>query len=78
MNILIMGKSKLLCYISTGVIGMVGGVVNDQADADEDMSVQQRLILAGGSALSEGGGLVGDLTGVEVAANAMAVTGKCQ
>ncbi len=57
------------------VVGMAGGVVSDQAEADDDMSVKQRLILAGGSVLTEGGGVVGDLTGVDIAADALAVAG---
>ena len=51
------------------------GCVHDQGEADEDMSVKQRLLLAGGSALSEGGGAVGDLTGVDVAADVLDVAG---
>ena len=31
---------------------LVGGVVKDQAEADEGMSFKQRVALAGGSALS--------------------------
>lgn len=57
-------------------MGVVGGVVNDQGEADDEMSVKQRLVLAGGSALSEGGGAVGDLTGVEVAAETLDVAGE--
>ncbi len=44
--------------------GMAGGVVSDQADADDDMSIKQRL-------LTEGGGVMGDLTGVDIAADAL-------
>ena len=58
------------------MVGVVGGVVSDQADADEDMSMQQRLFLAGGSALNEGGDLVGELTGEQLAADALTVAGK--
>ena len=58
------------------MVGAIGGVVSDQADADDDMSVQQRLLLAGGSALNEGGDLVGELTGVQVAADALTVAGE--
>ena len=55
---------------------MLGGVVSDQAEADEDMTFKQRLLLAGGSALSEGGGVVDDLTGIQVVADVLDVTGK--
>ncbi len=65
-----------LCPSLTGVVSAVGGVVSDQADADEDMSVKQRLILAGGSVLNEGGGLVEDLTGQQLAADALTVAGE--
>jgi len=36
------------------------GVVRDQADADEDMSLTQRLALAGGSTLEGVGGMMDD------------------
>ena len=55
---------------------MAGGVVSDQAEADEDMSVKQRLVLAGGSALGEGSGMVGDMTDLQVVADAMEVAGE--
>ncbi len=34
------------------------GIIRDQAEADEDMSIQQRLILAGGSTLEGVGGMM--------------------
>ena len=58
------------------VVGVAAGVVNDQAEADEEMSLKQRLVLAGGSALAEGGGAVDDLTGVSLAADALEVAGR--
>ena len=57
-------------------MGAVGGVVKDQAEADEDMSLKQRLVLAGGSALSEGGGVIADATGSQVAGDVLKVAGK--
>lgn len=57
-------------------MGVVGGVVHDQGEADDDMSVKQRLLLAGGSTIGEVGGAVGDLTGVEVVADALDVAGE--
>lgn len=57
-------------------MGVVGGVVSDQAEADEEMSVKQRLILAGGSVLAEGGGAVRDLTGEQLGADTLEVAGK--
>ena len=49
------------------------GVARDQAEADEDMSVKQRLILAGGSAV----GGASEMVDNEVIASAMEVTGVC-
>lgn len=63
-------------FLVAAVVGMAGGVVSDQAEADEDMSVKQRLVLAGGSVLAEGGGAVGDLTGVDLAADGLEVAGE--
>lgn len=57
---------------------MAGGVVSDQADADEDMSVKQRLLLAAGSTLTEGSGLVGDQTDIQLVAEAIEVTGQLE
>lgn len=57
---------------------MAGGVVSDQADADEDMSVKQRLLLAAGSTLTEGSDLVGDQTGIQLVAEAIEVTGQLE
>ena len=50
--------------------------MKDQAEADEDMSLKQRLVLAGGSALSEGGGVIADATGSQVAGDVLEVAGK--
>jgi len=60
----------------TAVVGVVGGVVHDQGEADDDMSVKQRLLLAGGSTLAEGSGAVRDLTGVDAAADVLEVAGE--
>lgn len=57
-------------------MGVAGGVVSDQADADEDMSVKQRLLLAAGSTLTEGSDLVGDQTDIQLVAEAIEVTGQ--
>ena len=73
---IIANKLSCTCIICAAVIGMAGGVVTDQANADEDMSLEQRLALAGGSVLTEGGGVVGDLTGVDIAADVLDVAGK--
>ena len=59
----------------TGVVGVAAGVVGDQAEADEDMSIQQRLALAGGSALGGAGEMVGDMTDVPLAGDALQVAG---
>ena len=59
-------------YHSTGVLGTAGGVAKDQAEADEDMSLKQRAVLAGGSALSGASEMVDN----EVVASAMEVGGK--
>lgn len=71
-----MKKLRLNFLFLAAVVGMAGGVVTDQAEADEEMSVKQRLILAGGSALAEGGGVVSDLTGVQLAADGLEVAGE--
>ena len=47
-------------------------MVKDQAEADEDMSLKQRLVLAGGSALSGGSEMVDN----EVLAAVMEVGGE--
>ena len=57
------------------VVGVAAGVVSDQAEADEEMSLKQRLVLAGGSTLAEGGGVVDELTGVSLAADVLEVAG---
>ena len=59
-----------------GVMGVAAGVVGDQAEADEEMSVKQRLILAGGSAVGGAGEMVGDMTDIQLAADAIQVTGE--
>ncbi len=59
-------------------VGVVGGVVHDQGEADDDMSAKQRLILAAGSTISEVGGAVGDLTGNDIAADTLDVAGICK
>lgn len=58
------------------MVGAVGGVVGDQAAADKDMSMQQRALLAGGSALDKGGDLVEKLTDEQVAADVLTVAGE--
>ena len=68
-------KQSIMTPIAAAV-GVVGGVVHDQGEADDDMSVKQRLMLAGGSTLAEGGGAVRDLTGVDAAGDALEVAGK--
>lgn len=47
-------------------------MVKDQAEADEDMSLKQRLVLAGGSTLSGASEMVDN----EVVAGAMEVGGE--
>lgn len=69
-------SNNSLPLLVSAIVGMAGGVVSDQAEADEEMSVKQRLMLAGGSVLAEGGGAVGDLTGVQLAADALEVAGE--
>ena len=58
--------------VHTGVLATAGGVAKDQAEADEDMSVKQRLVLAGGSALSGASEMVDN----EAVAGAMEVGGE--
>lgn len=55
---------------------MAAGVVSDQAEADEDMSIQQRLALAGGSTLGGAGEMVGDMTDIPLAGDALQVAGE--
>ena len=57
---------------SPGALNTAAGVAKDQADADEDMSVQQRLLLAGGSTL----GGASEMVDNEIVAGAMEVGGK--
>ena len=54
------------------MISTAGGVTRDQAEADEDMSIKQRLVLAGGSAV----GGASEMVDNEVIANAMEVAGS--
>lgn len=56
----------------TGVLSTAAGVTRDQAEADEDMSIQQRLILAGGSTL-EG---TSEMVDNDILADALEVTGE--
>lgn len=53
------------------MISTAGGVARDQAEADEDMSIKQRLVLAGGSAV----GGASEMVDNEVIASAMEVAG---
>ena len=55
-----------MLYISAG------GILTDQAEADEDMSVQQRLLLAEGSTL----GGASEMVDNEIVAGAMEVGGE--
>ena len=50
----------------------IGGVITDQAEADEDMSLKQRLVLAGGSAMTGASEMVDN----EIISGAMEVAGK--
>ena len=43
-----------------GVLTAAGRVIRDQADADEDLSIKQRVALAGGSAIGGSGEALGD------------------
>ena len=61
-------KSVPIC---TGVMTTAATVLKDQADADQDMSIGQRLALAGGSAL-EG---AGDAVGIEGVTEVLQVAG---
>ena len=54
------------------MISTAGGVARDQAEADEDMSIKQRLVLAGGSTV----GGASEMVDNEVIANAMEVAGS--
>ena len=57
---------SLLVYIySSGVLLAAGRVVRDQADADEDLSIKQRVALAGGSAIGGTGEALGATLGEE-------------
>ena len=46
-------------------------MAGDQAEADKEMSIKQRLVLAGGSAV----GGASEMVEIEIVANAMEVTG---
>lgn len=65
--------SFTLSVSHAGVLGTAAGVAHDQAEADEEMSLQQRLILAGGSVL-EG---TSEMVDNEVISGAMEVGGRC-
>ena len=54
------------------MLSTAAGVTRDQAEADSDMSVQQRLILAGGSTLEGVSGMVED----EILADTLEVAGE--
>ncbi len=56
----------------TGVLSTAAGVTRDQAEADPDMSLQQRLILAGGSTL-EG---VSEMVDNDILADTLEVAGR--
>ena len=55
------------------MLGTAAGVAHDQAEADEEMSLQQRMVLAGGSVL-EG---TSEMVDNEVISGAMEVGGRC-
>ena len=57
---------------NSGVLNTAGGVVHDQGEADEDMSVQKRLVLAGGSGLEGASGMVDN----EAVSKTMEATGR--
>ena len=50
---------------TVGVLTAAGRVVRDQADADEDLSIKQRVALAGGSAIGGTGEALGATLGDE-------------
>ena len=52
--------------IHIGVLTAAGRVVRDQADADEDLSIKQRVALAGGSAIEGTGEALGATLGEEL------------
>ena len=56
----------------------VGTVVQDQAEADEDLSIKQRVALAGGSAIGGTGEALGATVGEDVQplTDALEVTSK--
>lgn len=65
--------SHLRCnHLLAGVLSTAAGVAKDQAEADEDMSIKQRLVLAGGSTLTGASEMVDN----EIIAGAMEVAGK--
>ena len=59
-------------HACTGVLSTAAGVTRDQAEADEDMTIQQRLILAGGSTL-EG---VSEMVEDDILADVLEVAGE--
>ena len=52
-------------FYSSGVLLAAGRVARDQADADEDLSIKQRVALAGGSAIGGTGEALGATMGEE-------------
>ena len=55
-----------MVYIySSGVLLAAGRVARDQADANEDLSIKQRVALAGGSAMGGTGEALGATMGEE-------------
>ena len=61
----------LSLFVHTGVLATAGGVVKDQA---EDMSVKQRLVLAGGSALSGASEMVDIAGAMEVGGEHLSIS----
>ena len=51
----------VLALNSSAAVNLVGGVLVDQSEADEDLSVTQRLGLAAGSTIQGAGGFAGDM-----------------
>ena len=45
------------------VVGVAANVAKEQFEADDDTSVQQRLLMAGGTTLQESSGMVDDQIG---------------
>ena len=57
-------KSTGTCIV-LGVLLAAGRIVKDQADADEGLSIKQRVALAGGSAIGGTGEALGATLGEE-------------